>query len=203
MARIPSFLTMAAVIAAQSASAEVLLDTGSGTFRAGNALTEEQFLAVAVHPKIDQTISAIEGWIGVVTSGTITVALYTDDGGKPGDYVDSTTFLAEISQPAWLGVKDLNWELPAKKHYIAFEVHDSTFDGYLAGAAQPIPDEAYYIVDQNEWHTEGGGLLSLGVRVLGGAASADERHGDLVIYPYQALIHEVNPEIDDGSRRKE
>jgi hypothetical protein len=167
---------LVSVLIASPVSAEALLDTGAGNL-GGNALSEEQFLAVGLSSEHEATITHVEGWIAASTPGAVTIVLYTEEDNKPAVPIQSATFVVESSRPDRFGVSGLDWTLPAQKsHWIAFEVHDSSFVGYMAGASDPSNKEAYCIVERNEWRTEGGGRLSLGVRVIGAPRSSAASH---------------------------
>lgn len=176
MNSIRASVALVSVLIGSSVSAEAVLDTGAGSL-GGNALSEEQFLAVGLASDHEQTITRVEGWIAAAIPGTVTVVPYTDEDNKPAVPIRSATFVVQSSQSDWVGVRGLDWILPAhRNHWIAFEVHDSSFVGYMAGASDPSTKEAYCIVERNEWRTEGSGRLSLGVRVIGAPKSTVASH---------------------------
>ena len=168
-------LGLTALIVTFPSNADVLLDTGAG-YHGGYALSLQQFVAIQIEPERNQLITGFEGFIGVSNPGTVTVVLYADGDGIPDTALHWTTFAADESEPRWLGVSGLDWEVSPGKYWLAFEVYEAGFSGALGGAKEPGAVGAYYIAQRQEWRSMERERSYIGVRVFSTPVSTDQLH---------------------------
>ena len=122
-----------------STNAAFIVDTGPGsTTGGGSALNGSQWLAGRFSVTNAQTVTSVEGWFGEVMEGTITAAIYTDNGsGVPITELFSSQFILDNPSQdpivnAWDGAFDLRWLLNPGTYWLSFEVRaDDTAIGWI------------------------------------------------------------------------
>lgn len=157
--------------------ADTIVDTGPGPVESsGLSLEQNQWLAAEFTITEFVTISSVEGWINVSTSGNLDIAIYTDGGDIPGlELFRAFGNLGTGSPATWRGLSGLTWNLSAGTYWVAFEVmSSSSFVGAMPSPSQvPLDNEAF--------HCGGGGCsynaddnLDLGVRIEGAATAVPD-----------------------------
>jgi len=117
--------------------ATLILDTGAGsTSGPGYTVFSDQSLAGQFTLTDSYTVSSVEGWFGKVTEGSVTAAIYTDNGSEvPISELFSQQFLLDTPSSgnnAWDGAYGLDWLLDAGTYWLAFEVRTAdTGRGYM------------------------------------------------------------------------
>ena len=161
MKKILSFLIFAFLIflIPYQAQAIVLVDTGAPPVSSGgDTLSQAQWLAGQFNVADFYSITDIQGWMGIRSSGLVDVVIY--NGSVPGAFPDTklipntgnesfrqSVFLAGNNNlNDWHGISGLNWNLSPGDYWVAFENKGiSNFEGWMPSPApQPLTHYAYY-----------------------------------------------------------
>lgn len=144
----------ACLMFAGNAQAILIVGTGAGsTISGGSSLVSSQWLAGQFSLANPYNVTSVEGWFGATTDGTVTAAIYSDNGsGIPVSELFSQQFLLDnpsISNNTWDGAFGLSWSLGAGTYWLAFEVRSGdTGAGWMPGgpegAPNPLPDYAHW-----------------------------------------------------------
>ena len=156
-----------------STNAAFIVDTGAGDATGGGiALDSSQWVAGQISITNAQTVTSVEGWFGEGTEGTITAAIYTDNGsGVPVSELFSSQFI--LNNPstvptvhAWDGAFGLSWLLNPGTYWVAFEVRaGDTGSGLMPdNVPSPLDDYAFRNTSGTDWQSLSSNE-SLGFRV--------------------------------------
>lgn len=153
------------------ATAATIIDSGPGSQTGGYNLDfQDQWLAQQFTTSQAYQISGIEGWMGAYVPGDVTLALYSDVSGRPGEELFTSVFNVDGRLNDWYGATDLFWNLDVGTYWAAFEVRSGQgMRGYMGGGPT-------YQVGYGAWRGPGGNWAimssdSLGLRVYGDVAT--------------------------------
>ena len=155
-----------------SASAGVIVDTGTGSVPYGGAgLFAGQWLANSFTISEAQTITGVNGWLGG-NRGNLRIGIRSTVNALPGTLLYSAT-TAPTTGPdnAWVGVSNLDWTLDAGTYFVSFDVPVGGYvfgGGMGQGAANPVGIAAF-TDDNGNWRVWSG--LALGMQVFGTPAA--------------------------------
>ena len=151
-----------------------IVDTGpGGPIIGGTSFGSFQWVAAEFSITDPYSVTDVHAWIGSVTGGTATAALYTDSGGIPGTELFSSAFTVAAGVNDWYGQSGLDWGVTAGTYWVAFEVRpENSLPHGVFPAFFPEPLDTYAI-------NFGSGYLleedaAFGVRVLGTVAAIPE-----------------------------
>jgi hypothetical protein len=151
-------LTIAISVASLSASANVIIDTGSALFNngaiaLGNIYGDRQSVAAGISLAESYSITDLSSYFWTDTSGTLTVSLYADSSGAVSSklYSQSFTISSDRYTKTWAGVSGLNWSVDAGNYWVAYEVlNGQTFFGALEFPAE----RPLQMVVKNNYYTD-------------------------------------------------
>ncbi len=153
-----SALLLSAALLNGAAQATILVDTGSPV------LTQNGAIAVINYPYAHQSVGAgfslagsnsitdIESYFYVSNPGTLTLALYSQIAGLPGNELYSKEFsISGVSgSKGWYGISGVDWAVSAGNYWVTYEIRNSqTYNGALEFAA-PFPLE---MAVKNDYYT--------------------------------------------------
>lgn len=176
------------------ADAATLVDTGSPE------LTQNGAISVINYPYAHQSVGAgfsLSGsynitdiasyfWIG--NPGTLTLSLYSERSGLPGDQLFSNEFSIDgrPSIKGWFGLSGLNWFVASGNYWVTYEIRGTqTFNGALE-FPPPFPTKMAVRNDYyTDWtsHPSGFGLI-----VEGTPASVPEPHSFIMFLAGLSLL---------------
>jgi hypothetical protein len=134
MSKILLALMLAAGLMGQ-AHAALIVDTGGSGSGTGWALYDWQYFGGKFHIDSAQTINGIDGYLNVITAGSLNFAIHANGGNVPGSVLYTTSeWYGGGSPMGWHGVSGLNWNLAAGDYWVSFRP-DATFGGSIAGRA--------------------------------------------------------------------
>ena len=135
----------------------IIVDTGVPTkIAGGNDIASYQSLAVKFSLTQTTVVTDLRGWIGHVTDGLLTYAIYTNDNDVPSgfgasdDLYNQSLFIqADSNTDAWQGLSGLNWSLDIGDYWFSLEVRgDSSYNGIMW---TPAPNNGSYAVGTRDF----------------------------------------------------
>jgi len=167
------------------AQADTIVDTGAfNSSGFTHALNSTQWLAAQFDLVQAYTITDIHGYINPVSTvpvntGTMTIALYGDDGDDNSDIPDTSNqylvqqFSTSSDDPGWYGLTGLNTLLAAGTYWVSFEVRegDANYGSMPFWFDNPLPNSAYRN-DQGNWIAND--PADYGIRIYGEAGAIPE-----------------------------
>ena len=176
-------LTLAGLVAASSllatsASAAIIVDTGSpgpggGRSNADYWLDSNDWLAARFDVSSATSITDLTGWMFAGRApGTFTIALYS------GDETPLTQLYSGVATAnlpfAFYGLHGVDWQVGPGSYWVAFEVRPGdTLQGYMPdNPPSPLAHEAYYDATQDgDYHAYD---FTIALRVDGEALAVPE-----------------------------
>lgn len=182
--------------------AEVMLvDTGAAS-SSGNRIevSKGTYLAGQFNINTPFTINAVDAWMGLINSGTMIVALRSDQGGLPGSLLFSQEFAMTCSSTAygWKGFSGLNWENSAGTYWIALEPpSDSPLVAAGMPAGAPNPLSKYAVKGGGAYGNMPADYQSLGFQIVG-AVPEPSTWSLLVLSSIGFASHVIRRRKNDG-----
>jgi len=100
------------------ARASIIFDTGPVSNTVSPSFTNASNRAAQFSLATETTVTAIERWTRVRTSGNARLRIFTDGGGIPVTQLFQTTFSVAAGAEDWIGVGGLDWVLSAGTYWL-------------------------------------------------------------------------------------
>jgi len=123
-ARILGLITVGLIAISGFAGATTIVDTGTPNPTDPTLVTTSGHRAGQFTLGGPTTITSVERYAAVITSGDAYFQIYDDANGLPGDPLAGLFSTISVTQggPDWLGVSGLNWELGPGTYWLRFSV---------------------------------------------------------------------------------
>lgn len=138
-------ITLAVVLSGSAllANAEILVDTGSpvSTQNGAIAVIPTQSVGAGFSLAGTYNITDVSSYFFISNPGTLTLALYSENAGLPGNQLFSEVFsiTGNTYTKGWFGISGINWSVSSGNYWVTYEVRETqTFEGALEFPA-PFP----------------------------------------------------------------
>jgi hypothetical protein len=148
------------------AKGDILVDTGSPALTQGGAVAvcgtcgpngKGQSIALKFSLSNSYSITSMEGYLWAGNPGTLTLALYNDSNGLPGNQLYASQFSA-VDLGGWSGTSGTNWLVSPGNYWAVFKVNsEQTFFGALEFPAPIVLPSAVLNDYYTSWTSCGGG----------------------------------------------